>query len=605
MNKEAVLHRNTEEFVYPTARNQLVFRIRTAKKEIKECKVIYWNRNEDEQKTQSMECYARDGLFDYFRCSVFFSKIARYQKYYFSLVDNNGKTWYLSVYGIRDKQPVSGFFEYLYANGNDVITTPGWARGIVYYQIFPERFCNGDGSNDPVNSEVWGSPPTRENYMGGDLAGIMKKIPYLKELGVECLYLTPVFEGDFNHKYATTDYFRIDPGFGTNEEFKELVMQCHSQGIRIILDGVFNHTGIHFPYFQDILKNQERSGYKDWFLIEKYPVTVSADAYECVGAYPYMPKLNTANPEVRNYIIGVMDYWIKEYQIDGWRLDVADEVDSSVWEMARLVLKRKYPECILLGETWGYGGRQLRGNQLDSVMNYLFRDAVGDYFGTKAISTDEFDNRINNIVALYKEETCQLLYNLLDSHDTERFLNLCGGNREILKLAAAFQMLFVGSPAIYYGDEVGITGQNDPDCRRCMIWDEQADRELLQWYKGLISLRKEHSCIRKGGYRTIVADDDKSVFAFVRYEMGKECPEQLYAVFNNGSVPQRVSCPVSEEGIYTDLLSESGETYLAQIRDGAFYNQDITGYKAAVTVEMQSYAVRVIKKKGGYQYEEK
>lgn len=605
MNKEAVLHRNTEEFIYPTARDQLVFRIRTAKREIRECKVIYWNRNEEEQKTQSMECYARDGLFDYFRCSVFFSKIARYQKYYFSLVDSSGKTWYLSAYGIRDKQPTSGFFEYLYANGNDVITTPGWAEGVVYYQIFPERFCNGDCNNDPVNSEVWGSPPTRENYMGGDLTGIMKKIPYLKELGVECLYLTPVFEGDFNHKYATTDYFRIDPNFGTNEEFKELVMQCHSQDIRIILDGVFNHTGIHFPYFQDILKNQERSGYKDWFLIEKYPVTVSADSYECVGAYPYMPKLNTANPEVRNYIIGVMDHWIKEYQIDGWRLDVADEVDSSVWEMARLVLKRRYPECILLGETWGYGGRQLRGNQLDSVMNYLFRDAVGDYFGRKAISTDEFDNRINSIVALYKEENCQLLYNLLDSHDTERFLNLCGENREILKLAAAFQMLFVGSPAIYYGDEVGITGENDPDCRRCMIWDEQADRELLRWYKGLISLRKEHSCIRKGGYRTIVADDDKSVFAFVRYDKGKECPEQLYAVFNNGSAAQRVSCPVSEEGIYTDLLSESGEAYPAQIMDGAFYNQDITGYKAAVTVEMQAYAVKVIMKKGGYQYEEK
>ena len=599
------MHNGTEDFVYPTARNQLVFRIRTAKKEIQSCKLVYWNRNDALKRTQRMECYARDGLFDYFQCKVIFTKIARYQKYYFSLEDTEGKAWYFSVYGVSEEVPESGFFEYLYANGNDVIAAPGWAKGMIYYQIFPERFYNGEYGNDPADAAMWGTSPTRENYMGGDLAGIIKKIPYLKELGVECLYLTPIFEGDFNHKYATTNYFCVDPIFGSNEELRELVRKCHAQEIRIILDGVFNHTGIHFPYFQDVLEKQEQSDYKNWFLIEKFPVAVSADCYECVGAYPYMPKLNTANPEVRNYIIGVMDYWIKEYQIDGWRLDVADEVDSSVWEMARLVLKRKYPECILLGETWGYGGRQLRGNQLDSVMNYLFRDAVGDYFGTKAISTDEFDNRINNIVALYKEETCQLLYNLLDSHDTERFLNLCGGNREILKLAAAFQMLFVGSPAIYYGDEVGITGQNDPDCRRCMIWDEQADRELLQWYKGLISLRKEHSCIRKGGYRTIVADDDKSVFAFVRYEMGKECPEQLYAVFNNGSVPQRVSCPVSEEGIYTDLLSESGETYLAQIRDGAFYNQDITGYKAAVTVEMQSYAVRVIKKKGGYQYEEK
>lgn len=605
MNREAVLHRNTEEFIYPTARDRLVFRIRTAKKEIQKCKVIYWNREDGVKKTQCMECYARDGVFDYFRCQVIFSKIARYQKYYFTLEDIHGATWYFSAYGVDDKPPEDGFFEYLYANGNDVVTTPAWAEGIIYYQIFPERFFNGDRGNDPVDAEAWGNPPTRENYMGGDLRGIMKKLPYLKELGVECLYLTPIFEGDFNHKYATTDYYRIDPAFGTNEEFRELVEQCHRQDIRIILDGVFNHTGIHFPYFQDVLQNQEQSPYQDWFLIEKFPVTVSAEAYECVGAYPYMPKLNTANPEVRSYIIGVMEHWLKEYRIDGWRLDVADEVDDSVWEAARLVLKKDYPECILLGETWGYGGRMLRGNQLDSVMNYLFRDAVRDYFGKNAISTEAFDNRINSIIALYREETCQLLYNLLDSHDTERFLRFCGENKKRLKLAAAFQMLFVGSPAIYYGDEAGMTGENDPDCRRCMIWDERADRELWQWYRKLISLRRTYSCIRRGGCRTILADNEKAVFGFVRYEKDKEDPQRIYALFNNSPVSQRVFCPVAEDTVYIDLLSENGEAYPTERLTEKVSGQNKEAYGTAALVEIQPYAVKVIKKKGGYPYEEK
>ncbi len=356
---------------------------------------------------------------------------------------------------------------------------------------------------------------------------------------------------------------------------------------------------MHFPYFQDILEKQEESAYKNWFLIEKYPAAVTdADAaYECVGAYPYMPKLNTADVEVREYIIKIMDHWLGEYQIDGWRLDVADEVDSTVWEMARLVLKEKYPACILIGETWGYGGRMLRGDQLDSVMNYLFRDAVWDYFGKKSISAETFDSRINKIVAGYKSETCHLLYNLIDSHDTERFLYICGGSLEILKLAAAFQMFFIGSPAVYYGDEVGITGQNDPDCRKCMIWDEQADQELLQWYKKLIFLRKTHVCIRKGRYRTILADDQNDTFAFCRIYEEKGSAKVIYMIFNNNSEHNKVLCPVLDQGEYIDLLSDTGAVYTAGSLEGRFYNQDITAYQAAVTVEMQPYAVKAIMKK--------
>lgn len=604
MNKEAVLHSNTEDFVYPIARNQLMIRLRTAKKEVKKCQVIYWNRDNGIEKKQALECYARDELFDYFQCKIIFAKVARYQKYYFRLEESNGKQWYYTACGVTSLPPSEGFFEYLYANQNDVCQIPDWAKGAVYYQIFPDRFFNKNPDNDPDDCSTWGTLPTRENYMGGDLMGICCKLPYLKELGVECLYLNPVFEGDFNHKYAAANYFQIDPQFGTNEEFKELVDQCHRQGIRIILDGVFNHTGIHFPFFQDILDKQKQSAYKDWFWIEKFPVVISQYSYECVGAYPYMPKLNTANPDVRDYIIKIMDYWLGEYQIDGWRLDVADEVDSTLWEQARIALKSKYPACILLGETWGYGGRMLRGNQLDSVMNYMFRDALWDYFGKHCILAQAFDYRINMMLAWYREETCHLLYNLLDSHDTERFLYICGENKKILQMASAFQMLFIGSPAIYYGDEVGITGKNDPDCRRCMVWDGQADQELLRWYQKIIAIRKKYPCIREGSYRTIHADNCTNSFAFVRYQKEPGSREKIYAAFNNSPEKVQILCPVLEDGEFIDLLSDSSETLTSIPLAMKFYNQDITAYKAAVSLEMQPYAVKIFIKKGGYQHEE-
>lgn len=605
MKKEAVLHCNTEKFVYPVARNSLVFRIRTAKKELKSCQIIYWNREDGIRKMQLMECYARDGLFDYFQGNVVFRKVARYQKYIFLLEEINGEKWYYSAYGISREEPKEGFFEYLYANENDVVKGPEWAEGIIYYQIFPERFCNGDPSNDPPECEMWGNRPTRENYMGGDLAGICKKLDYLKELGVECLYLNPVFMGEFNHKYATTDYFKIDPIFGTNDEFKELVRKCHQNGIRVVLDGVFNHTGVDFHFFKDVLEKQENSAYKNWFLIEKYPIEISENFYECVGAYPFMPKLNTANPEVRNFILKVMDYWISEYDIDGWRLDVADEVDSSVWEMARLVLKERYPDCILIGETWGYGGRQLRGNQLDSVMNYMFRDAVWEYFGKRSISEEIFDERLNTMLGAYRSDTGRLLYNLIDSHDTERFLHICGEDKTLLRMAAAFQILFTGSPAIYYGDEIGMTGGGDPDCRRCMVWNEQADDGLLEWYKKLIAIRKAYQNIRRGKYRTIIADNEKNVFGFVRYGDKEILSEKVYVIFHNSPKETEIICPILDDGHYIDILSKEKTIYEARALTGTFYNQDITAYKAEISIKLAPYAVKVITKKGGKQNEEK
>lgn len=597
MIKEAIRHINTKSYVYLRNRKSLVFRIRTAREDIKNCILVYWARtNPTEKKEVKLVCKQRDALFDYYEAEVLFSRVARYQKYYFKLEGHKNETVFVNAYGIYDREPDEGYFEFLYANQNDIFEIPDWSKGIVYYQIFPERFYNGKRENDRGDCVPWGSIPTRENYMGGDLKGITDKIGYLKELGIQCIYLNPIFKADFNHKYATTDYYEIDPEFGTSEEFRELVTACHNNKIRVILDGVFNHAGVQFGPFRDLLEKQEKSNYKDWFHVTKYPVIISHNCYECVGAYKWMPRLNTTNPEVRNYILGVMDYWIKEFNIDGWRLDVADEVDSLVWQEARVQIKSKYPDKLLLGETWGYGRSMLQGNALDSVMNYVFRDAVLEYFAFGKIGTKEFDSRINQMLAAYPQEINQAMYNLLGSHDTDRFFTLCGENIAKFKLAAAFQFLVPGAPVVYYGDEIGMTGGNDPDCRKAMIWERaEQEKELLQWYQWLIRIRKENGCISFGDYRTVLCEEERNLYGFVRFQE----EEELYVILHNGEDSKTTELPVLGQGQYVSLTD--GEEYTAEciVGEQNFYNGDILEYGGKLHLSLGTYSMKVIKKVNG------
>ena len=595
MNKEAVFHLNTEEYIYPVSRNRLVVRLRTAARDFTQCKIIYWSRtNPDQKKEEILIWKNRDELFDYFQGALTFSKVARYQKYYFMLEDNTGQIYYFTSTGITDQKPEDGYFEYLYANNNDIVQFPEWADGTVYYHIFPERFCDGDTDNNPPECQPWGTIPTRENYMGGDLQGIIDKADYLQQLGVECLYINPVFEGDFNHKYATTNYYKIDPQFGTNELFRKLVDTYHKIGIRVILDGVFNHTGVSFPPFQDLIEHGEDSDYKKWFLADRYPVSITHHDYECVGAYKWMPKLNSSLRDVRNFIIHVMEYWIKDYGIDGWRLDVADEVDKTVWQEAGLYLREKYPHIILIGETWQYGGTLIHKANLDSVMNYMFRDAVRDYFGYEKISTRDFDYRINHMLALYREEENHILYNLLDSHDTERFLYYCQGNKDKFKLAAAYQMLFIGAPAIFYGDEVGITGGNDPDCRRCMLWDKTADQDIKDWYRNLIQMRKQYPALRKGAYFTVFSDSADNILEFTR-ELENE---RIYIIIHKGNNSIDTTCLVSESEVtFTEILDR--RDYVSEPLTDSEYigNNDQLKYPAVIRLNMEPYSVKVLVRK--------
>ena len=543
MNTSAIRHLSFYPFVQPLARNEAQFMVETACQDLSSVEMIWWKRTDQDQRHAiSMEIRYEDQTKTQWTATAIFPEEAHYIKYCFQLTDIGGNTIWLNSIGFHDAFVLNGSYEILQINPTDVVSVPDWTQGCIYYQIFPERFARG--TEEKSDLADWNSVPTRENYMGGTLSGIREKIPYLAELGIECIYLNPIFLADFNHKYATTDYFRVDPLFGTEQDLVDLVDEAHLKGIRIILDGVFNHAGVHFAPFEDLIRNGERSDYKDWFYHKRFPIEYTADCYECVGDYAYMPRLNGANPEVRKYVRDVLLYWLDHAHIDGWRFDVADELDRHAVTWWREEIKKEYPDAVLLCETWGDASNMLGPDGFDCAMNYLFRDIMIDYFACHSITEKELDIRLNNMLMRYPDQTNHAMYNCLGSHDTARFLTECKEEKWRLKLAMAFQMLFLGSPAIYYGDELGMTGENDPGCRGGMAWDHP-DQELLEWEKTLITYRKKHVAVRNGKYETLLSDPTSHVFAFCR----SSDSDYVIAVFNTGNTIYHLDFTEAEESV--------------------------------------------------------
>jgi glycosidase len=414
---------------------------------------------------------------------------------------------------------------------------PDWVKDAIFYEIFPERFANGDPDNDPPGVKPWDGIPTRTNFFGGDLQGIINKLDYLEALGINALYLTPIFAANTNHKYDTVDYYRIDPHFGDLETFRRLLREAHRRGMRIVLDAVFNHVGEGFWAFQDVIERGENSPYVNWFYIEDLPVikepTPNYATYENAD---YLVKLNIHNPQVRRHLYDVARHWTRE-GIDGWRLDVPYLMNHRFWKGFRRVVKESNPELYIVAEIWQQATDWLQGDECDGAMNYRLRDLILDFFCEK-LDAPTFDRELAALRAEHPGETAYTMLNLLGSHDTPRFLTLCQGDRERFRLAVTFLFTYVGVPMIYYGDEVGMMGDNDPDCRRPMVWDPVAqDRELLAWHRQLIRIRKAHPALRRGRVQTVHAAGD--IYAFER----QHGTDYVLVMLNRAATAQTVRLP--------------------------------------------------------------
>ncbi|MDR0267595.1 alpha-glycosidase [Paenibacillus sp.] len=516
---EALYHVPRDKWAYAYDSRTVHLRIRTKKNDVNSVVAMTgdkydWNSTYYEI---TMDKAASDDMFDYWEASV----LPKYKRLSYAFrITAGSETIYMLDSGIYRScpAPVAGYYEFPYIHEIDVIRVPDWAKDAVFYQIKPERFANGDPGNDPEGTEPWGGQPKMDNFFGGDLKGVLDHLDYLIDLGINAIYFTPIFTAPSNHKYDIVDYKQVDPHLGTNTLLKELVETCHGKGIRVMLDAVFNHCSELFPQFQDVLKNGEKSKYKDWFHINQFPARVEKGiaTYDTFGFYGNMPKFNTANPEVRKYLLDVAEYWIKEIQLDGWRLDVANEVDHHFWRNFRHVVKIANPEAYIVGEVWSDSLSWLSGDQFDSVMNYPFADKVLEFFNG-GMDGGTFSDRMSSLLMRYPQQTNEVVFNMLCSHDTPRLLTRVGGDKRKLKLAVVFLFTYMGTPCIFYGDEVGIAGGGDPDCRKCMIWDPaKQDRELYDFYKIMIHLRKTHKALRQGRFRFLKADPGNSSIIYER-----------------------------------------------------------------------------------------
>lgn len=441
-------------------------------------------------------------------------------KYWFRIHSASGVRFF-SRQGVTQTEPhPDDAFETPYLGERDRFAAPEWARGVTYYQVFPERFARSSKAMaDPSKTGLaaWDSVPTPFSFYGGDLQGIIEHLDHLGKLGVGVLYMTPIFTAPSNHKYDTVDYLQIDPQFGDLETFRKLVAACHERGIKVVLDAVFNHMGAQHPIFLDLLEKGEESPFRDYIYAKSWPLSTTQRNYETFGYVANMPKWRTAHPEVEEYLCQVGEYWIREADIDGWRLDVSDEVEHRFWQHFRDRIKALKPDALICGEIWQVATPWLRGNEFDAVMNYPLGRAILDWLAKGKADAHGFHDAIDSVRTAYPEPVLHTLWNLLDSHDTPRLLTECRGDVTRMKLATFLQFTFAGSPLLYYGDEVGMKGAGDPLCRAGMVWNERSQNmDLFAHYQTLMELRNTYEALRIGDVRPLAKARNRQLYAFMR-----------------------------------------------------------------------------------------
>lgn len=534
MEYSAILHDMDKRFCYAIDKGLFVIRIQVKKDDIKEIILHYMDKYisiemKDTRKTVPMKKIASSQFHDYYEAQIRMDMICL--RYFFEFTDMHGEKAYYGNYEFS-KECITNIDRMFDCPQNlreeEMFEVPEWAANKVVYQIFPSRYA----ASQPVDKELWYKAPiTFTDNLHGDIRGIIDHLDYIRDLGIDVIYLTPIFKSDSCHKYDTIDYYQIDPSFGTAEDLRELVQKAHQYGIKVVLDAVFNHTGRDFFAFKDILENKEKSKYLDWYFIDKFPLdneSGQAPNFKCFGYYSGMPKLNLKNPEVKKYVTDVACYWLKECDIDGWRMDVGDEISHYFWKHFRRAVKAVKKDALIIGEIWHYAGDFLEGDEWDTVMNYPFYLNLIDLLADEKIDVSRFIQNLGYMKGRLNKKCYPLMWNLIDSHDTARFLHLCN-NKQKQHLAAAFQLLMPGMPMIYYGDELAMPGANDPDCRRGMYWDEEyRDNEMLEWYKRLIQVRRTHACIVEGELAETITRDEDGTIVLIR----KNTEETIALIFN-------------------------------------------------------------------------
>lgn len=542
MNKLALLHRIDSEYAYPLDEKRLVLRLRVSKEDEFKVIEVFFNpamRFIKERQVKEMKVKYVDNYFKYYEVTLF-NNFPSFS-YIFHIVTLDNEEYFFSDEGLSRSYDYSlsqvSAFRYAFINPDDVIKVNPKFEGRIFYQIFVDSFFKSESLNKDFVTRDWNSTDLEAFkdgkynpiFLGGDLKGVTSKLNYLKDLGIGAIYLTPIFKANTNHRYDTLDYFEIDSRLGDLSDLKELVKKAHELDILVCLDLVFNHTSFFHPFFQDVLKNGKKSKYFDFYMVEGEEVKLEKPVnYYTFSESFMMPKLNGNNKEVQAYCIEVAKHYLKEADVDGYRLDVSNELPHSFWIEFKKELKKEKEDIFLIGECWYNAYSFLNSLEWDSSMNYASLFAAKEYFVNHTLSTKEFVYKLNSILVRYKENTNKMLLNLLDSHDISRFYEYLKPNKDLYLLSELFLISYIGLPMIYYGDEIFMEGGNDPFNRKGMEWDSSEFNSIeFSLLKKIFALRKLNS-FKKGDMEL----EEKDELLYIRrvYE-----DEKVTVILNNST----------------------------------------------------------------------
>ena len=571
MDKAAILHVPLSQYAFATSEYTITIRLRAKKSDLTRC-VLY---TADRVCRTTPICFAGtdmkicavDECFEYYEANLQlpYNRIC----YYFKLEKGKEWTYYYADRFTKelpdrvvDGKLIDGrseYYQYPFILRDEIPDVPEWFKEAVVYNIFPDSFANGKCALQVRKKEqLLENGVTVKARLGGTLNGITENLDYIKKMGFNCLYLNPIFTAGEYHKYDVVDYYHIDPCFGTEEDFRWLVEDAHDRGMHIIIDGVFNHCSWRFFAFEDVVKNGEKSRYKSWFYDLTFPVRRPDDSdkipgYTCFAYERKMPKLNTSNREVQLYFADVGTYWIEKYHIDGWRLDVANEISREFWRIFRNAVKTAKSEAVLIGEVWENAHSWLKGDAFDSTMNYEFRRICMDYLA---------DEQPDGITAAYEFEKMRLRYpdnivrgqlNLLDSHDVPRFLSMCRGDGSLWKLGCILLILMPGVPSLFYGDECGMEGVLEEEYRQPMLWEREDT--FGDFICQIITIRNDY-IDGKTGYSPLWELIRGGVFAFTRPGINWT----LRVIINAGTEPLYCPVAVDERILMTSSIDREENT---------------------------------------------